>query len=326
MMASNYENTSSSMPGLTADPQLNQSIALDCRSASNDKAVVVGLYGVPGSGKTFLLNQLKQELGQEHFEFYDGTKMIANLVPGGLDAFQKLEEQEKVHWRQLAIDTIGKECADSGRVAVVAGHFTFWPEQTEAGQPVYTRNDLDTFTHILYLDAPAELVAQRCLNDTERSRASASINHLRKWQQAEKTQLRHLCYHHRILFTLIPPHPTLLNKVPTLLRDFRHHTEGYNLSRAESRMEEVLFEGRAQLETVLVMDADRTLASKDSGALFWKIVSNSRQSEDEERWLKTLFSSPLGYSYTAFRQAALLYEETTNDQEFKYCLMPSAKM
>ncbi|KAH8750623.1 uracil phosphoribosyltransferase-domain-containing protein [Hyaloscypha sp. PMI_1271] len=303
MMASNYENTSSSMPGLTADPQLNQSIALDCRSASNDKAVVVGLYGVPGSGKTFLLNQLKQELGQEHFEFYDGTKMIANLVPGGLDAFQKLEEQEKVHWRQLAIDTIGKECADSGRVAVVAGHFTFWPEQTEAGQPVYTRNDLDTFTHILYLDAPAELVAQRCLNDTERSRASASINHLRKWQQAEKTQLRHLCYHHRILFTLIPPHPTLLNKVPTLLRDFRHHTEGYNLSRAESRMEEVLFRGPS------------TAGDSDSGALFWKIVSNSRQSEDEERWLKTLFSSPLGYSYTAFRQAALLYEETTNDQD-----------
>jgi uracil phosphoribosyltransferase/phosphoserine phosphatase len=29
-----------------------------------------------------------------------------------------------------------------------------------------------------------------------------------------------------------------------------------------------------------------------------------------------LFSSPLGYSYTAFRQAALLYEETTDDQEF----------
>lgn len=44
--------------------------------------------------------------------------MIANPVPGGLDAFKKLEEQEKVHWRQLAIDTIGKECADSGRVEV----------------------------------------------------------------------------------------------------------------------------------------------------------------------------------------------------------------
>jgi adenylate kinase len=307
MMDGNYENTSNSMRGPTADPQLNQSTALECRSDSNNKAIVVGLYGVPGSGKTFFLDQLKEELGQEHFAFYEGSKIIANLAPGGLDAFQKLEEQEKVHWRQLAIDTIGKECADSGRVAVVAGHFMFWPEEKEAGQPVYTGNDLDTFTHILYLDVPAELVAQRCLNDTERSRPSASINHLRKWQQAEKTQLRRLCYHHSILFSLVSPHPKLVNKVSTLLRDFRCHTEEYNLFRAEIRMDEALVAGQGQLETVLVMDADRTLAAKDSGTLFWKMISNSQQSGDEERRLKTLFSSPLGYSYTAFRQAALLY-------------------
>jgi uracil phosphoribosyltransferase/phosphoserine phosphatase/adenylate kinase len=316
MMASNYENTSSSMPGQMADPQLNQSTALERRSASNDKAIVVGLYGVPGSGKTFLLDQLKKGLGQEHFAFYEGSEMIANLVPGGLDAFQKLEEEEKVHWRQLAIDTIGKECANSGRTAVVAGHFMFWPEEKEAGQPVYTRNDLDTFTHILYLDVPAELVAQRCLNDTERSRPPASINHLRKWQEAEKSQLRHLCYYHSILFLLVSPHPTLLNKVSTLLRDFRYHTEEYNLSRAESRMDEALIAGQEQLETVLVLDADRTLAAKDSGSLFWKMVSNSQQSGDEDRLLKALFSSPLGYSYTAFRQAALLYEEAADDEEF----------
>ncbi|KAH6664455.1 uracil phosphoribosyltransferase-domain-containing protein [Halenospora varia] len=320
MMATNCENASSSMPGPTADPQLNQSTALESRSVSNGKAIVVGIYGIPGCGKTFLMNQLKQELGQVPFKFYEGSEMIANLVPGGLDIFQKLDEQEKVHWRQLAIDTIGKECADNGRVAVVAGHFMFWPEEEEAGQPVYTQNDLDIFTHILYLDVPAELVAQRLLDDTERSRPSPPIDHLRKWQHAEQTQLRRLCRHHGILFSLVFSYPTLLNKVSTLLLDFQHHTEEYNLSCAESRMNEVLVTSQGQLETVLVMDADRTLAAKDSGALFWKMVSTSWQSRDEECRLKTLFSSPLGYSYTAFRQAALLYEEAADDQEFNaYC-------
>ncbi len=116
MMATNCENASSSMPGVTADPPLNQSTALESRSApNNNKAVVVGLYGVPGSGKTFLLDQLKEELGEEYFAFYEGSKMIATVVPGGLDAFQTLEEGEKEHWRQLAIDTIGRKCADSGQ-------------------------------------------------------------------------------------------------------------------------------------------------------------------------------------------------------------------
>ncbi len=297
------------MPGLTADPQLNQSTAPEIRSASNDKAVVVGLYGVPGSGKTFLLNQLKQELGQEQFAFYEGSEKIATFFPGGLNAFQKLEEQQKVPWRQRAIDAIGKSCADSGQVAVVAGHFMFWSEEQEAGQLAYTQNDLDTFTHILYMDVPAEIVMQRRVEDTERERQSSSVAHLRKWQQVEKTQLRRLCRHHGILFSLVFPHPTLLNKVSTLLRDFRLHTEKYNLSRAESRLDEALVASQGQLETVLVMDADRTLAAEDAGALFWK--------RNEECPLKTLFSSPLGYSYTAFRQAVLLYEETADDQEFE---------
>lgn len=34
--------------------------------------------------------------------------MIASLLPGGLDAFKKLEEEEKTILRQSAIDTIGR--------------------------------------------------------------------------------------------------------------------------------------------------------------------------------------------------------------------------
>jgi putative protein kinase ArgK-like GTPase of G3E family len=44
------------VPDLAADPQLGKSTALGGQSASASKAVVVGLYGVPGSGKTFLLD------------------------------------------------------------------------------------------------------------------------------------------------------------------------------------------------------------------------------------------------------------------------------
>ncbi len=64
------------------------------------------------------------------------------------------------------------------------------------------------------------------------------------------------------------------------------------------------------------MDTDRTLAAEDTGALFWKRLSNSRPLEYEAFTLNALFGSPLGYSYTAFRQAVLLYEETATDQEF----------
>jgi uracil phosphoribosyltransferase/adenylate kinase len=316
MLPASYENASSSMSDSIADPQLNQPSALESRPASDNKAIVVGLYGVPGSGKTFLLDQLKGELGQEYFTFYEGSKMIATVVPGGLEVFQKLEEEKKEYWRRLAIDTIRNESTDNGRVAVVTGHFMFWSEDKEAGQLVCTRNDLDTFTHILYLDVPAEIVAQRRLSDAERCRPSTPVAHLRRWQQAEKAQLRHLCRNHHILFALVSPRPKLLNKVLTLLRDFRLHTEKYNLYHAENRLDEALVTGQGQLETVLVMDADRTLAAEDTGTLFWKRVSSPQRPTDQGCPLKVLFSSPLGYSYTAFRQATLLYEEIADGEDF----------
>lgn len=242
--------------------------------------------------------------------------MIATVVPGGFNAFPKLEEQEKLHWRQLAIDTTEKEYANSGQVAVVAGHFMFWPEEDEAGRLVYTQHDLSTFTQILYLDVPAEIVAQRRLDDTEKSRSFITVTHLRRWQQAEKTQLRRLCRYYGILFSLVFPYPMLLNKVLTLLRDFRQHTEKHDLFHAQSRLKEALVAGQGQLETVLIMNGDGTLAAEDTGTLFWKRVPNSQRSRDEECPLKTLFSGPLGYSYTAFRRAVLLYEETADDEEF----------
>jgi uracil phosphoribosyltransferase/phosphoserine phosphatase/adenylate kinase len=317
MMATNRENSSSSMPGSATDRQLNQLTAVESSSAYNKKAVVVGIYGVPGSGKSFLLNQLKQELGDENFAFYEGSEMIATAYPGGLDAFQKLVEPEKLRYRELAIDTIGRKCTESGQAAVVTGHFMFWPEEEEVGQEVCTQKDLDTFTHILYLNTPAETVAQRRLDDMARSRPSMSVTHLRNWQHVEITALRRLCRQHGILFSLLSSQPTtLLSKALTLLRDFGRHSEELNLTQAARRLDDIFGADRGRLDTVLVLDADRTLAAVDTGALFWNKMANSQQPKEKGSPLKTLFDSNLGYSYPAFRQATLLYEETADDQEF----------
>ncbi|KAI1736867.1 uracil phosphoribosyltransferase-domain-containing protein [Xylaria scruposa] len=279
---------------------------------ANNAPVIVGIYGIPGSGKTFLLHQLEQELGREHFEFYEGSRMIAHLVPGGLDHFREMAESDKLIWRDRAIDTIRQECRDSGRVGVVSGHFMFWQEGEDTGQPVYTPRDMDIYTHILYLDVDAEVIAQRRQGDTQRTRPLASIDHLHKWQDAEKTRLRHLCRDHGILFCLLSVQRTLVDKASEFLRDFRIHTEAYNSSCAERKMNEILGVD-TKLQTMLVLDADRTLAPEDAGELFW---ATGRQGEHDAHPLKSLFGGPLGYSYTAFRQAVLLYEETADEGAF----------
>ncbi len=286
---------------------------------STSKPVIIGLYGIPGCGKSYLLNQLKQQLGTELFEFYEGAQVIGSLVPGGLSAFQRLDEGEKSKWRQQAIDFIAGGCISRETAGIVAGHFMFWTEGEETGRTVYTQNDLKRYTHILYLDVDAEVVARRRSNDTQRQRSSASIKHLRKWQEAEKTQLRQLCRDHDILFLLVAPGSQLLNDMPILLRDIQRHTAELNLSLAEKELDEIIADDKRQLHTILVLDADRTLAAEDTGKLFWAAASKHYPSDVVNiAALKTVFSSRLGYSYTAFRQATLLYEESFDDNAFEF--------
>ncbi|KAI0141191.1 uracil phosphoribosyltransferase-domain-containing protein [Hypoxylon sp. NC0597] len=279
------------------------------------KPVVIGIYGLPGSGKSFLLDQLKYGHRHEEFRFYEGSELIAKLVPGGLEAFQKLDKREhQDYWRKLAIDKVGQEAAESGNTIIITGHLMFWKEGDKEGVAVYTQNDLHVYTHILYLDVPAELIATRVREDIRRSRPVVSIEHLRKWQDTEKRILRQLCYSHGLLFLPLSPDSCLMKRVSMLIHDFHDYTEERNLCRAKLKLDEIILNRYKQPEVVVVIDGDRTLAAEDTGALFWgfhRALQDTKSEATKQNPLELLFSSPLGYSYTAFLQASLLYEETS---------------
>lgn len=78
----------------------------------------------------------------------------------------------------------------------------------------------------------------------------------------------------------------------------------------------IIINDERQLKTMLILEADKTLAAEDTGALFWEKLNQSRGLPTDESPLKPLFSSCLKYSYTAFRQAMPLYEDAADDQEF----------
>jgi uracil phosphoribosyltransferase/adenylate kinase len=285
-------------------------------SDQRPESTIVGLYGVSGSGKSFILEILKQSLGQEPFVFYDGSQVIAAITPGGLEAFQKSSEDFRANLRERAIKKIKEEARDSGKVAIVAGHAMLWPDEKNAGQWVCTSADLECYTHIVYLNVPPETIAEYRLNDREKRRPSASVTHLEKWQEAEMKELRHCCRSHHITFSTFAPNQDPSDKLISLLRDLHQHTEDSNTRLAEKEMDKVLATGSELLETVLVLDADKTLAPQDSGELFWETLPRLKYLADTKSPLKELFSGTLQYSYTAFRQATMLCEEAIGDKEY----------
>lgn len=248
--------------------------------------------------------------------FYEGSEMIDFVTPGGLDAFRELEADGQEHFRECAIERAKHDCIQSGKAAVVAGRFMSWSEDAQDRERVHTKAEMDTFTHILYLDVPAEIVVDRRQNDLKRNRPEISASHVRKWQGAEKTEMRRLCCDHGILFSALSPNSVPVQKLVTLLYDFRQHSEWSNLDRAKNSLGNILDADKYKQKTMLLMDADKALAPEDIGTLFWKKLSSLSKTGHDGCALKALFSSPLGYSYNAFRQAMLLYEEVADGHAF----------
>lgn len=271
--------------------------------------MVIGLYGISGSGESFLMNHLKSHTLTDHLAFYEGSDMIASLVPGGLETFQALGEQRKAGWRGRAIEEIKKDALANKKIAVVTAHFMFWSEEQVIGQPVYTLNDFGVFTHIIYLNTPPELVSHRRLDDKPRDRHSASIEHLKKWQEAEIVGLRHLCPQHGILFHVLTHPASLCSKALAAVAHFCQTNIAYsNHNNIVDRVENLIAGvENDQLETALVLDADKTLTPMDTGVLFWQTIDRFWSRGTSTRPLQELFGGPLGYADKAFNQATLLW-------------------
>ena len=272
------------------------------------------------SGKSHLLSQLKELLDPRQFLFYDGSSVIERHLPGGLAEFKQLDDELKYLVRETAIRRIQYDCIANEKTAIVAGHLMLWDDDEtqgrEGSEAVDTKADWQAYTHIVYLDVPPQTIAHRRRKDNltkTRKRPECSVGFLHKWQEAEKLRLRVQCRQHGVLFTRVTPRENLLGQVARLLRDFSNHSETYNLRCAQDRLDTIIAEhpDQRELTQVIVRDGDRTVTEVDTGNLFWEEVlpAEERPETDgfDETPLKSIFSSS-GYSYTAFRQVALLYE------------------
>ncbi|KAG8416792.1 hypothetical protein J3459_013643 [Metarhizium acridum] len=171
--------------------------------------------------------------------------MISSLAPGGLEGFQKLDEAMANYWRAQAIDQIAHESRQSGKTAIVTGHFMF---RTKGHyKAVYTSNDMATYAHIIYLNISARTLYSQRQEDTNRVRQFLSMQDLETWQRTEMEELSRLCQEHGILFSRLAEQPD--NQLFTALRliQFSHRVSTVpNMVRVDARID--VLDARGSLE------------------------------------------------------------------------------
>lgn len=282
----------------------NTSTSQTTKPSQSPAPTILGIYGVSGCGKSCLAKQLKAQL-PDSFVFYEGSDELAKRVPGGLEAFKQMGKDAQDLVRDETIEGIRDDCTISGKTGIITGHYMFWNANTlpsdANAQVAMTEVDKKIYTHILYLMTDPETVVQQVAQDATRKRHHFDAATIHEWQTQEEQQLRSICQNNDILFATI--RPDFLPQAIKYVQSTTHHNESTNESRinqALDRLIETLPVG--DVKTMLVLDADGTLAPQDASKLYW---SKARV----ENPLKTLFQSHLAYSHTAFCKKSWLYEE-----------------
>lgn len=202
------------MSGSIAEAPLGTQKADKPSATLNSEPMIIGLFGINGSGKTSLLKNLRKVLGKDEWVFYDSSQLIAVFYSGGVEGFTSLSEYDKRLQRGLASERLKRECVKSGKDGVAVGHYMSWDVGQATGNVVCTQQELDAFTHILYLDTPVERIAEGDKGVPDRKR---QIEHLAKWQEEERTRLRDRCRDSKITFTVVPlPDKTVLTRIIAL--------------------------------------------------------------------------------------------------------------
>jgi uracil phosphoribosyltransferase/adenylate kinase/soluble P-type ATPase len=322
------------MAGATPSTSDNSDSNVDSNIAA-DRPTIIGIYGLPGSGKTTMLRLLKSAMTEDHqaFHFIEGSESIKKALPQGvtLETFKLQSEEVKLRVRTDAINDIARMCREGGRPAIVTGHFIFWDGNGEVSEPVMSHADKQAFTHILYLDVVPELIWRRREED-DRARAVMEVDKLEKWQTEEMSGLREVCRENEILFTTAHDHSVAAGLIKNFVRFNSKNNEEDVAQELEMSVKAQAFRrnsmemgkfdeseadmidrikkmmgSESKIKTMLVIDADKTLAPDDASDLFWKELRTMKSATEDP--LKWNFSGPKKYTYTSFRQAGFLYDQ-----------------
>lgn len=299
-------------------------------AAETSKPIIIGIYGIDGSGKTHTVQRLKVNAEiTDNFLFFEDSKVINDLVLGGLDAFKTLPKANRDMWRERAVTHVRNTCIVEGKHGIIAGHALIWEEGEKGGEVTITEADLATYTHVIYIDTPPEEIIQfREKDDREaiQKRTPTSLQHLNEWQKAEKTILRAMCVKSGILFASVSP-PDLANKVTEMVLDVLKPLEQINLWGLEKLVDLYAAELRVKRgDRMLVIDGDN-LVKHDTGHVIWRKVpdpldykfgdrhslshkfNSASQFLDEGNEMPSPFQGPLGFTFKSLLQLSHLYAE-----------------
>lgn len=211
----------------------------------------IGLYGLPCSGKSYLLEKL-QACSWNHYRVLRGSELLFQKEAVVTD-FRNLPTEEKVaRRRQLA------RSLQSQKDVIMDGHHSFGHEV------VFTQEDGELYDVFCYLYLPSEILAQR-MAQSEKNQKYLTYD-LEGWQQREISALRQHCHEKNKDFYVIDYENHACCLKTALPLDFiKAIQQGYSVvESARGEANSVLTALDHNTKHITLTDGDKTLTEEDT--------------------------------------------------------------
>ncbi|KEQ94909.1 hypothetical protein AUEXF2481DRAFT_225247 [Aureobasidium subglaciale EXF-2481] len=185
--------------------------------------LLINIQGLPGSGKTHLLHELKRILPAKDYAFFETWKIIS-LLSHGLDNFVSFMPHNKLRMRKDATVEIARDCTVVDKVGIATGYHYLWDEMGEGSQDIDTPVDTDAYDMVLWLQVPVEELADRRMSEPGTGRRALHTDEqkntqfLGEWQDGERERLQKICGENNVQFECIDVGTTTSEDVAELVR------------------------------------------------------------------------------------------------------------
>lgn len=274
-------------------------------SSSLPKPLIIGIYGLPGSGRTTLLNHI-QLVADGSVNTHDGLLPTSGMA-------SNRSEVDRAHTEALKVAIA--ECMKDNRSGIITDHFTIWREGDLKFKLKHSMEDFKLYTHVIYLDVSAEVLAERCRNESMRFLREDSITHLRNWQKEEISQIQALCHDQDTLFARVPFSSGLPHKVDALMKEFHQHSTTQNRKSATTALDHFFKPTQTHFDSFIVFQGDKGLAPEDSADMIWTGASWS--GIDFAQSPSSVFTDGRQHTYNEILQAQLRYDEAVDDEKYQ---------
>lgn len=201
----------------------------------------IGLYGMPTSGKTFILDRI------DFIEVLVGSKLLREYAPD----FDKRDEAGKEQARKAVASLMM-----SKETFIMDGHYAF------GDKIAFTEEEGEMYDVYLYLYTAPDVLSAR-LAASEKNQKYLGYD-AEEWQNREISGLREYCHRHNKDFYVLDNPP--LNEyadADAAIEFIKQIVDGYSCLRyAKTCASDIL--DLSNGDTVVLLDGDKTLTIEDS--------------------------------------------------------------